>query len=364
MQDDSEGFNNPVINTNLCIECGACQKVCPVLNPLKLNVIQDVYAAWALDDNIRQSSSSGGLFSIFANEILDNGGFVVGASLIDDFTVKNIIVTNKDSLKQLRGSKYVQSTIGENLFRDIEKRLISGQQGLFCGTPCQVAGVRKYLAKEYSHFYTIDLVCHGVPSPRIFAETVQRIKKDLPNIVSYQFRDMRKWGVCNNVNVNVNGVIINKPLYGKNTSYQDAFLSNLMHRECCYRCSYATSSRIGDITLADFWGIGKTIPFKHKVRKGVSFVGVISDKGNDLFEQIKSEVFFEKRSIEEAIAGGNTQLCEPSTRSLLRDTFYGDAYSLSEENLVKKYKLKLVKKNTLWLRGVRKIKWVILRIIK
>ena len=356
MQTDSEGYDNPVINADVCVDCGACEKACPVLNPVTLNPIQEVYAAWALDDEIRQSSSSGGLFSVFANAVLNNGGFVVGASLMKDFTVKHIVVTEKEDLHLLRSSKYVQSAIDETLYSNIKERLKNGQQGVFCGTPCQVAGIKKFLAKEYPIFFTIDLVCHGVPSPLVFAETIQKIKNDLPNVISFSFRDLRRWGLCFNVHVDVNGIITNYRLHGKHTFYQDAYLKNLMHRECCYQCPYATDSRIGDITLADFWGIGKKIPFQRKINKGVSFVGVVTDKGKALFEQIESDFFFEKRTLEEALAGGNKNLFEPSPRPALRDSFYNDVYSLSIEKLVEKYTLELVRKKTFWRRGIRKMK--------
>lgn len=355
---NDEGFLYPEIQYDKCISCHACQKVCPVLNPIVKNENGEIYAAWALDESIRNRSSSGGIFSILAESILHKGGIVVGASLFDDGYVKHTAIYSKEGLQKLRGSKYVQSIISNQLYGQIKTALKDGREVLFCGTPCQVAAMRNIFKKYDDIFYTIDLVCHGVPSPDFFAELYKKIKKKIPGLVSYQFRDYKNWQVCTSVNVEVNknGKICNRSLYGKYTFYQDAFLKGYLHRDCCYSCYYTSVRRISDITLADFWGIGKYKSIKADFKGGCSMVSVNTSKGHVLMEEIKRKIYYEKRDIQETIDGGNEQLVKPSERPLGRDTFYIDAKRMTTRNLVRRYGLKIMLKHSLASRVKRKIR--------
>ena len=357
---NDEGFEYPVIDYDACVSCHACQKICPVLSPIDKYADGDVYASWNKDEEIRSKSSSGGMFSVFAEQILSEGGGVVGAQMDEDYYVRHTVIGEQTDLDKLRGSKYVQSIISHELYIEIQKRLHAGQKVLFCGTPCQVAAIRKAF-RSSNLLFTIDLVCHGVPSPDFFAGFMQRLKKRIPNMVSYQFRDYKNWLVCTNVNVNVNvnGVITNHYLYGEPTFYQDAFLRGFLHRENCYHCKYTTISRVGDITLADFWGIGKERSIDENYKGGCSMMSVNSTHGKELLNIVKDKIFYEERDIQETINGGNEQLVSPAIRPVERDTFYKDANQLNYKELIKKYQLKLREKETILQRIKKKIKSVI-----
>ena len=360
---DSEGFRYPKIDETLCTKCGGCSQVCPVLNPLEKNDKGNVYASWANDISIRESSSSGGLFSVFSNYILENGGIVVGASLENDGYVYHRIISNKSDLKALRGSKYVQSNISISTYHLIKDAIKTGQAVLFCGTPCQIAGIKKY-TKNPSNLYTIDLVCHGVPSPEYFSNYIHKLRSKYPDMIEFNFRDCKNWAVCSssNISINKNGNILNKYLFGIDTIYSAAFLKNLMNRECCYACLYSQINRIGDITLADFWGIGKTSPFHENIKQGVSMVSVNTQKGNNLFKAIKDQIFYQARDLQETINGGNEQLIQSALRPAGRDYFYFDAKNMSDIELVHKYNLALTSKKTIVYRVKRKLKSIFKKI--
>lgn len=353
---NEEGFRYPKILREKCISCHACQRVCPVLSPPEKHEAGKVYAAWNKDETVRGQSSSGGLFSVFASAILNEKGMVVGANLCDDGYVRHIAITEESQLEKLRGSKYVQSLIDAGVYVQMKGYLSQGKKVLFSGTPCQVAAMRKTFWRYADMLYTIDLVCHGVPSPDFFAAFYKKLKKQIPNMVSYQFRDYKNWLVCTNVNVNVNGHIYNRYLYGKPTFYQDAFLKGYLHRENCYHCHYTSKERVSDITLADFWGIGKAKPINDHYKGGCSMVSVNSPKGNELMDAVKERIFYELRDIQETIEGGNEQLVKPSNRPAERDSFYKDAKVVNWRKLIKKYHLNLREKPTLCSRVKCKIK--------
>lgn len=361
---NDEGFQYPQIQHDKCISCHACQRVCPVLNPIPKFERGIVYAAWHKDNDIRGKSSSGGMFSAFAEVILKEGGLVVGACLCEDGYVRHIGVTDNDGLNKLRGSKYVQSLIDNDMYSLTRSHLQNGHKVLFSGTPCQVAAIRKTFKRFSQQLYTIDLVCHGVPSPDFFADFLKWLKKKIPNLVSYQFRDYKNWLVCTNVNVNVNGMIYTRYLYGEPTFYQDAFLKGYLHRENCYHCKYASIERVSDITLADFWGIGKIKPINADYKGGCSMVSVNSTKGQELMDKVKDTVYCEPRDVQETIAGGNEQIVKPSDRPVERDTFYVDAKAMSYKKLIKKYNLKLRGQNTLSHRIKHRIKLLIKNFIQ
>lgn len=356
-----EGFVYPQINHSLCIKCGMCIKMCPVLIPIEKNNKGRIYAAKSKDRHILTTSSSGGIFSELALSIFSENGIVVGAKLCDDNYVKHIIVHNKTELSEIKGSKYVQSYISKDIYSSIKEALRGGRKVLFCGTPCQVAGLKKIMGKYSSLLYTVDLVCHGVPSPKFFDIILQYIKEKNKNLVSYNFRDYGNWLVCSNINIIINGIIKNKSLYGEATLYQDAFLKGYMHRECCYKCKYCTINRVGDVTLADFWGIGKNKPIKFDVKNGCSMISVNSIKGEKLFNKIKSNIEYDKRDINETISGGNEQLIKSSTRPPERDEFYTDAFNLSFKRLIKKYKLSVKKKPAIFKGFIIRLKKLLIR---
>lgn len=329
-EENSEGFKIPNINKDKCIECGACIRACHQLTESTsvFNAPLLTYAAWSLNKNIRQNSSSGGLFSELAKIILENGGFVFGAAFSDELKVVHISVTSEAELFKLQGSKYVQSDIGDS-FPRIDEILKHGKKVLFSGTPCQVAALKKYLKKDYDNLFTIDLICHGVPAQKTFDLYLNSIDIFPKPADVFSFRNTNGWGFA----MSYNGHNIKV----KDSYYIRAFNRGLMFNEACFNCKYATSKRVGDITLGDFWGLGATNPFSHPKTGGISCVIVNTLKGKKWLEAI-SNIFLEERNLNEAIEG-NHNLHSPSNRPKDRDTYLIDCENLSKSELQEKYDL-------------------------
>lgn len=270
MSADREGFLYPVVDFVKCIDCGLCEQVCPVLRPVKNETESLVYAAVNNDESVRLQSSSGGIFTLLAESVLDRGGVVFGACFDQNWNVVHDYTETKEGLAKFRGSKYVQSHVG-NCFIQVKTFLDAGREVLFSGTPCQVAGLKNYLRKPYSNLFTVDLVCHGVPSPEVWRrylqEAVCRVygikKKNLINLDEYisdiNFRAKDKgW---KNFTVKIifrNGKIEMMPSF--ENPYMKAFLSNLSLRPSCYACPTKLHHVQSDITLADFWGVNEIKP--------------------------------------------------------------------------------------------------------
>lgn len=329
MKEDNEGFLYPEIDKELCIQCGKCYKVCPAINnSVKHNTPSTSYSISA-SDGIRKNSSSGGAFVLIAEEILKMGGYVSGAAYNEKFEVEHIIIDNIEDLPRLQGSKYVQSDL-QNIFSQIKNILESNKYVLFSGTPCQVAGLNNFLQNKYEKLYTVDLVCHGVPSPKVFRKYLQEeIPKD-ENIQRINFRDkMNGWDYSNVLKIQTD-----KNIYVLNydqSSYYDAFMKNLTERKVCSDCKYSTENRVGDFTIGDFWGINKTCP-KLNDGKGLSIVLANSEKAFKLLKKTEnrcvvfSEVPFKKAKL------GNQVFSKPFESHRNRNNFYKslDKISLKE----------------------------------
>lgn len=271
MSEDKEGFLYPIVDSVKCIDCGLCEKVCPVLHPLKNEAEPLVYAAINNDESIRMQSSSGGIFTLLAEYVIENGGVVFGACFDRDWNVVHDYTETKEGLVRFRGSKYVQSNVG-NSFSQVKIFLDAGREVLFSGTPCQVAGLKNYLRKPYPNLLTVDLVCHGVPSPDVWRKYLQetvckayRIKKNKSavNICDYisdiKFRAKDKgWKKYSFKIEYKDGRIEINPFY--ENPYMNIFLSNLSLRPSCYVCPAKLNNVQSDITLADFWGVNKIDP--------------------------------------------------------------------------------------------------------
>ena len=324
---NEQGFNYPRINITKCIECGKCTKACPIINPPKQKESSlKTYATWNKDYTIRKTSSSGGFFTIIATKILQENGYVVGASFDKDFNVNHIIVDNINSLHKLRGSKYIQSNIGTT-YKEITKLLKSGKKILFTGTPCQITGLKSYLHnKEYPNLYTIDLVCHGTPSPLIFQDYKKWLEKKYnSSIKDYQFRD-KKWSW---IRFNTKATFANNTTYWgtwEEDIFMRGFLRDLYLRESCYNCHYTNLQRQGDITIADFWGYIPTQSEADNKDTGISLVIINSDKGNELFETCKKHMVWYKKDLEIAIKG-NKALTQRVTIPNQRNSFWQTYFS-------------------------------------
>lgn len=329
MQADGEGFLYPAIDKNLCVECGLCMKRCPILFPARQKNESNpkAFALWSYPD--RTISSSGGAFSAFARNVMKKRGKVWGAAFVGKLKCKHVEVDSLDGLVALRGSKYVQSEL-DSVFSRIKGELQHGIQVLFCGTPCQVAGLQAYLHKEYENLLTLDLACHGVPSDAVFKAYIKKLSaKKRTNIDNFGFRRLNGWGFAPAVEITSKWC----PIYGIDNLYMRAFDCSALFRLSCYSCPYARIPRIGDCTIADFWGIGRHgKPFKQNVLKGVSLVLVNNKKGEDAISQLE-DVFMEQRTLEEALVE-NHNITSPSVqhprRNLIIQAFLNPSKPLDE----------------------------------
>lgn len=333
MYSDSEGFLYPEIDYGICIDCGLCKKVCPAYNEYKGNPKGEAYACVNKDDDIRLSSSSGGIFTLLAENILNKNGVVFGAAFDVNFNVGHICVTSCDELSALRGSKYVQSTVCD-AFSKAKKILDDGRPVLFTGTPCQISGLKTYLGRDYDNLISQDIICHGSPSPKIWQKYLDYCKKGTSEVDSVCFRDKAKgW---NNYSVLIrfsNGSertnVFSKDLYMK------AFLSNLSLRPSCYNCKSKSVERESDITLADFWGV-KSIAPEIFDDKGTSLVLINSPKGKRIFEEIKNDIKYMNADFDSAVKY-NTSVSVSAKMPKNRNKFFENADKTDFSKLVKRY---------------------------
>ncbi len=286
MQRDYEGFLYPSVDQLRCINCNLCEKVCPLLKcEEKAPPEISAFAAHNLNEDMRLQSSSGGIFTLLAEWILNQGGVVFGAAMDKNQICRHICVHSEEELALLRGSKYVQSTIGST-YKDAERCLNQGIPVLFTGTPCQIAGLYAYLRKEFENLYTQDIICHGVPSPMVWEKYVDYREKAASSKTNRMFFRNKKYGwktYC------VKFEFSNFTQYEKSLHedlYMKAFLKNLCLRPSCYNCKAKGVSRTSDITLADFWGVWNVLPEMYD-DKGTSLVLINSAKGEKLFNSIK-----------------------------------------------------------------------------
>ena len=300
MQEDGEGFKYPAIDKSKCIDCGLCCKVCPLDKKLE-NVIAAAasFACAAKDENFAKQSSSGGVFAILANMYIKEQAVIYGAAFDDNLNVCHIRADKKDELKSLYTSKYVQSDMG-NAFRQVKGDLDNGKKVLFAGTPCQVAGLKSYLQKDYLNLLSVDFICHGVPSPLVWQRYIIAMEKKLNNkITEISFRDKKDgWKNYYFKLSTANGDVFYEK-HGENI-YMKGFLKDLYLRPSCYDCKFKTLHRASDITLADFWGIEKIIP-EINVEKGVSLCWASSEKGDTILDKALKQTIYEQVDLNEAI---------------------------------------------------------------
>lgn len=279
-KEDKEGFLYPHVNTETCIDCGLCERVCPVLNQNEERIPEKVYAAKHEDDEIRMKSSSGGIFTLLADQIIDEGGVVFGARFNDKWEVIHDYTETKEGLAPFRGSKYVQSYIGDS-YKIAETFLKSGRKVMFTGTPCQIAGLKKFLRKEYDNLLAVDFVCHGVPSPMVWhkylKEEVTRQSGAVLTGVNFRNKSTgwKTFSLVMDFTEDINGSLKKYTLSTIFTDnvYMNAFLSNLSLRPSCYNCPAKSGKSGADISIGDFWGIEK-IDSSYYDDLGASFVAI------------------------------------------------------------------------------------------
>lgn len=335
MMPDSEGFLYPRMDMSVCIDCGKCRKVCPVANKQSDDgKIPPVYAAMHKNESVRLNSSSGGLFTAFAEQIIADGGVVFGAAFDKDFKVVHTYTETVAGLAQFRGSKYVQSEIGDAYIR-AKAFLESGRKVLFTGTPCQIGGLYAYLNREYDNLITQDFICHGVPSPKIWDKYVKYRESVAASKTRRIFFRHKNYGWKR---FSVQFEFTNCTEYIQVLTedlYMRGFLAHLFLRPACRECSFKNVHRQSDITLADFWGVEKLYPDKND-DKGLSLVMLHNSKGQALFDRVRQEVEFWEVDFAEAIRE-NTSMVKSVSSARQREAFLRDAERLEMDKLIEKY---------------------------
>lgn len=299
MKLDEEGFNYPYIyDEKSCIECKLCEKTCPILNKEEKSIVPEVYACKNINEEIRRESSSGGIFTLIAEFILNNNGIVFGGMFDEEFDVIHGSVDSKEKLYKLRGSKYSQSDMND-CYKRIRGELNKNRLVLFSGTPCQVGGLHKFLKRKYDNLYTIDVACHGVPSPTVFKKYKSFLeKKHNSKIENFTFRSKEEGWTNYKLRAEFkNGQVFSE--YGYENTYMKGFIKDLYIRPSCTDCKFKNFTSGSDIMLADYWGYDtKFKEFDNNT--GVSLVFTNSNKGKELFKSIQKDIKVEKTEVKHA----------------------------------------------------------------
>lgn len=338
LTEDTEGFLYPRVDKTKCIDCGLCETVCPFLSESAEREPKAVYAVKNSNEDIRFKSSSGGVFTLLAEKVINDGGVVFGVRFDEKWEVEFAYSETIDGLSAFRGSKYIQARVG-NAFIDAEQFLKAGRKVLFSGTPCQVKGLLQYLRKDYENLLTVDFVCHGVPSPKVWRlylkEEVERIarqgddgkntvlsSKVMPNIKGINFRDKssgwKKYSFALLLTEALaegeqNSVLHTNKFY--ENPFMQAFLSDLILRPSCYMCPAKSGKSGSDITIGDFWGIEHIKP-EIDDDKGLSLVMVHNeDKISNIVLSSMAEL-----TLQDAI-NGNPCIVKPVIRPLYRSVY-------------------------------------------
>jgi len=345
---DEEGFLYPHVDESICIDCGLCERVCPVINRKEQRSPLNVYAAINPDEEIRLKSSSGGIFTALAEIIIADGGVVFGASFDDNWEVQHSYVSSVNDLYKFRGSKYVQSKMG-TAYQEVEAFLKSGVKVLFSGTSCQVAGLNNYLRKEYDNLLTVDVVCHGVSSPMLWKEYLSSLKWLSP-IKGVNMKDKSDGWM--GYKITIEGKNGTKSERASINKFMIAFSQNLSLRPSCYKCPAKQGKCGSDITLADYWGVEKLIPEMYDNR-GTSFVCINTHKGQSIFDELsikKVKANYDNSVPNNACLVHST--VEPSERKMFWEQYNNRGIEVLEA--LKPYKPNIVIRAIHWLE--RKLK--------
>lgn len=296
MMPDSEGFCYPKINETICVKCGLCEKVCPMLKSQNMQGQVHAWAAYCKEDKIRLASSSGGIFSLLAEEILEEGGVVFGAAFDGQMMVHHVAVESVRDLERLRGSKYLQSRI-ENSYADVKAYLAADRKVLFSGTACQIAGLLHFLGRPYEKLWTVDVLCHGVPTPTLWKNYLSEQNRAFKMPVrQISFRDKSQGWKKYQMAWKVEGGEIYRQPASRNP-YMRLFLSNICLRPSCYDCHFKGFPRVSDLTLGDCWGVEQHSP-EMDDDKGTSVVIVNTEKGNTLREKIAGRCVWKEEKLD------------------------------------------------------------------
>lgn len=335
MKIDNEGFWYPEVDKEKCIDCSLCEKVCPELaTPKKEDFKTIAYACKNKKEDVRLSSSSGGVFTSLCEYVINNGGVVFGVAFNSNFEVQHMEATTIEECEKFRGSKYVQSKIGET-YKKAKKYLDEGKIVLFSGTQCQIKGLNLFLRKKYNNLIAVDIVCHGVPSPRVFNLYKENLKKEYNSeINSVSFRDKSNGWKNYRYKISFKDGQVDQKLHHNNI-YSQGFLSDLYLRPSCYSCEAKNFKSNSDITLADYWGVqNKHAEFDDD--KGISLILVNSEKGKYIFEKISENIEVINTDLDYAISH-NPSMIRPVKYNIKRENFFRELNNNNLEQLIHKY---------------------------
>lgn len=337
MKADEFGFFYPEIDRTKCSECGLCAKTCPILEnktECSENIGNNAFAAINRNDEIRMKSSSGGLFSVFAEKIIDEGGVVFGAGFDGRNKVRHSFAQTKEDLQKFYGSKYVQSDIG-NTFADCRRFLDTGRKVLFSGVPCQIGGLRAFLKREYENLFCIDLICHGVPSQSLFDKYVSEKSESVPSKIAFRRKDFG-WKLYSLSLTYANESEYSEIVEPVNKGdWMAAFNKGIDYRKSCYNCSFKKEKGISDITLADLWGIQTICPEMDDDR-GTSLMFINSQKGLSMFNSLRDKMVLQKIDADLALKF-NPAKVNSAARPAAREKFLSGCKKNSFHKMVIKY---------------------------
>lgn len=320
MQPDEEGFSHPIIDSSKCINCKRCQQVCPILSDnVAKHLPTQAYGAHACDETIVQNSSSGGVFTLLGQAVLDRGGVVFGAAFDTPYRVRHIAIHSKEELCLLRGSKYVQSDLGTT-FHEAKSYLQNGNWVLYSGTPCQIAALKSYLGRDYATLLCVDTICHSVPSAKVWQILLVEAEQQIGSpVVSANFRDKKTdW---EHYFLSLRFTNQQELSYDSTHNiYMQAFIQGLSTRPSCYSCRFKGENHYSDITLGDFWGVRYASPnCMHE--NGTSLVLVHTQRGDDFLNYCKDNMILQQTDLQEAL-DGNPAYSISSNANRFREKFF------------------------------------------
>lgn len=354
---DEEGFLYPIILEEKCIGCGRCKKVCPIINKPLNYPLKVALGCFAKKKDEQMSSSSGGIFSVLARKVLSEKGIVCGAAYDDECLAFHLIIESENELFRLKETKYVQSRI-ENAYISIKNHLKQNKTVLFSGTPCQVAGLKSFLGKEYDHLVCVDLICHGVPSPKVWRDYLKQISKE-KTVEKVTFRN--KSDGMNKITLDYHlsdGTLI-KENYSESL-YIKGFIQNLYVRPSCFECKFKGAKRCSDLTIGDFWAV-KEYHSDFDNNNGTSAVIIHSEKGRKWIEQVEEDLNIIQSTIKE-LSCWNECLLESTRKNSLREEFFSQWNKRELDSLLKELTSNYEKEEKIFV--LQKIQRSIRRIFK
>lgn len=338
---DIEGFWYPVVNMETCIDCHHCEKVCPIINISKLkknDYPKPAHTIAAINKNmrIRWNSTSGGAYTAFAETMLEQGGYVSGAIYNDGFTgVHNYVGNNLKDLEKLRSSKYLQSN-AEGLYRKIKKLLVGGEKVLACGTPCQMAALRRFLGKDYENLIIVDFICRGVNSPKVYRAYLDSLEKKYSSKIVYIKAKNKELGWRN---LTRKVVFESGDVYygiSMEDDFRRGYHTNVFCRPSCYECQFKGFPRIADLTIADYWGI-ENIDRNLDMNIGTSMILLNSEKGIVFFDETKNKLEYRETDFESVLCGNIALRFSIEPAKIDRDAFFKDLDEYGFDFVTQKY---------------------------